>query len=535
MQNSNIKHTFTRRSFYIFTFFLIISIFSINSMHIFHINYIFYDKSSFDNDNLETNLGIFGTLSLTNPSEINGSVFTLNSTISIKGRFYNKIPPTSGYPDFEIELVVNNVPNSIYSDITDSNGDFQIDYIIDPNLDIYSLHNISVIVTNSTPLPIENTDFYMIDVNITSYFDVTSHDDLTIPKLTEEVFAVTGNLRYSNGTGIPNRRVNFTWISGITTISEGYFTTDSFGALDNVQVPITTVSQLTLKLDFIEPLAIDYSEYFIYNIKVFSDISWDLDIDYSIIEGESYTLTGTLYSSTDSSLRINSREIEILYNRTRINTTPDVINTSSDGSFLASFQIPEGNGTASLQVRLINFAGKNISSNSQNILVEQLPATPSRTGGLPPFLLFSVIFFPILAAVIIGLVVYGIFYYRKQEEVSRVVNLPLESRIRNLKILKDSGRLEESISYLFNAIYMDLIDAKYSRRRKVNETIRDFAIISVKELKLTPTSIYPFIQKVEEIIYAKPFKITDQDFYGTCELFSPIYFQLTGYNFILNF
>ncbi|MFX1593664.1 MAG: hypothetical protein ACFFCL_13310, partial [Promethearchaeota archaeon] len=104
-----------------------------------------------------------------------------------------------------------------------------------------------------------------------------------------------------------------------------------------------------------------------------------------------------------------------------------------------------------------------------------------------------------------------------------------------LKILKDSGRLEESISYLFNAIYMDLINAKYNRTRKENETIRDFAIISVKELKLTPSSIYPFIQKVEEIIYAKPFKITDKDFYNTCELFSPIYFQLTGYNFVLNF
>jgi len=529
-----IKNKFTHKIFYLFTLILILFTFITNSMYIFTINHISYENVTSDNNNLEINAPIWATLSLTNPSEINGSVFTINSTIPIKGRLYNKIT-TVGKPGYTIEIVVNDIPNSIYNDITDGNGDFQIDYTIDPNLDLYSTHIIRVNVSDSTPGIVENTDFYIIDVNITSYFEVNSTDDPTIPKLTEEDFAINGYLRYSNGTGIPNRRVNVTWMSGATIISEGYFITDSFGTLYDVQVPATTVSQLTLKLDFIEPSAIDYSEYFIYNIKVFSDIRWDLDIDYTIMEGESYTLTGTLYSSTDSSLRINSREIEILYNRTRINTTPDVINTSSDGSFLASFQIPEGNGTASLQVRLINFAGKNISSNSQNILVEQLPATPSRTGGLPPFLLFSVIFFPILAVVVIGLIVYGIFYYRKQEEVSRVVNLPLESRIRNLKILKDSGRLEESISYLFNAIYMDLIDAKYSRRRKVNETIRDFAIISVKELKLTPTSIYPFIQKVEEIIYAKPFKITDQDFYGTCELFSPIYFQLTGYNFILNF
>ncbi|MFX1590653.1 MAG: hypothetical protein ACFFC1_21175, partial [Promethearchaeota archaeon] len=154
---------------------------------------------------------------------------------------------------------------------------------------------------------------------------------------------------------------------------------------------------------------------------------------------------------------------------------------------------------------------------------------------LPPFLLFSLIFFPILIGIIVGLGIYGFFFYKKQEEESRVVNIPLESKILNLKILKDSGRLEESLSYLFNAIYMDLVNAKYNRVRKENETIRDFAIISVKDLKLTPSSIYPFIQQVEEIIYGKPYKITEEDFYKTCELFSPIYFQLTGYNFILNF
>ena len=82
---------------------------------------------------------------------------------------------------------------------------------------------------------------------------------------------------------------------------------------------------------------------------------------------------------------------------------------------------------------------------------------------------------------------------------------------------------------------MDLIKAKYGRTRKNTETIRDFAIISVTQLNLTPTSIYPFIQKVEEIIYAKPFQITDKEFYKTIELFSPIYHELTGYNFVVNF
>ena len=101
--------------------------------------------------------------------------------------------------------------------------------------------------------------------------------------------------------------------------------------------------------------------------------------------------------------------------------------------------------------------------------------------------------------------------------------------------MKDTGRLEESLSYLFQAIYLELINAKYGRIKGKTETIRDFAIISVKELNLNPANIYPFIQNVEKIIYDKPFIITDEQFYTAVDLFSPIYFELTGYNFILNF
>ncbi|MFX1587517.1 MAG: hypothetical protein ACFFC1_05120, partial [Promethearchaeota archaeon] len=60
-------------------------------------------------------------------------------------------------------------------------------------------------------------------------------------------------------------------------------------------------------------------------------------------------------------------------------------------------------------------------------------------------------------------------------------------------------------------------------------------IVSVKQLNLKPSNVYPFIQKVEEIIYAKPYQITEKEFYSAIELFSPVYYELTGYHFILNF
>ena len=60
------------------------------------------------------------------------------------------------------------------------------------------------------------------------------------------------------------------------------------------------------------------------------------------------------------------------------------------------------------------------------------------------------------------------------------------------------------------------------------------AVGQTKELKLNPASVYPFIQKIEQIIYY-PYNVTDRDFYDTVELFSPLYFQLTGAQFKITF
>ncbi len=59
-----------------------------------------------------------------------------------------------------------------------------------------------------------------------------------------------------------------------------------------------------------------YGETFISNIPVFFDVAWDLNIEYIVTVGDDYVLTGTLFSSTDPSLRIRNREIEIFYNGT---------------------------------------------------------------------------------------------------------------------------------------------------------------------------------------------------------------------------
>jgi hypothetical protein len=516
----------------IFGIFIIFLIILFNSASLIKFN--FEDNVSYTEDNPKMSW-LWATLELTNPSEVHNKRFYHSSSISVKGHLYNKIDGTDK-EGVNVAIEVNDVVDMGYTDITDALGEFDINYVIDPLLDIYSTHKIEVSVPDSEPggpgSEIEYIDFYTIEVNATSYFNIISYDDVSIPKLTEEDFNLDGNLNYDNGNGIPFVSVNYYWLDGTTTVSQGSFFTDSSGSLTNLQIPITSASYLTLKFNYSDAPFVAYSETSITNIEVFSNVAWDLDIDYTTTVGVTYELSGTLTSLTDPSLRINDREIEIYYN----GTSQGTVTTTSSGTFTHSFPIIAPNGTATIQVQLINdVIGTDINSPIQIIVVEPAPARIPGLGGLPPFFLFSIIFFPILAGIIVVLAVFGYKYYKKQEKESRVVNIPLESKIKNLKILKDTGRLEESISYLFNAIYMDLINAKYNRKRKENETIRDFAIVSVKELKLTPASIYPFIQKVEEIIYAKPYGITENDFYNTCGLFSPIYFQLTGYNFVLNF
>lgn len=516
---------------------LIIIFFSVIISNIFFTNYSNIEYTPLNNKEKPRLSWFWATLDLNNPGEVNNSMFTHLTSIDIDGRLYNKINESIDTSGVNVAIEVNDVVDMRYTATTISGGNFTINYIVDEFLDVYSSHKIEVIVTDTEPggsgSEIEYLHFYTIYVNATSYFDINilSTDDPSVAKLTEENFNIVGSLNYDNGQGISFENVNYYWFEGTTIISQGSFFTDITGSLISLQIPITLVSYLTLKFNYTNAPFVGYSEISIYNISVFSDVNFGLNIDYTTTVGDNYVLTGTLSSFTDPSIKIGNRDLDILFNGTTIASAT----TNSLGYFTSSFTVPPPNGTVSIQVDLDNSAGRTLNSGPQFVVVENPQQSPQGPIEMPPFMIFSLIFFPILIAVVVGLAVYGFFFYKKQEEESRVVAIPLESKILNLKILKETGRLEESLSYLFNAIYMDLVNAKYNRVRKDNETIRDFAIISVKELKLTPASIYPFIQQVEQIIYGKPFKITEEDFYKTCELFSPIYFQLTRHNFVLNF
>ncbi|MFX0019373.1 MAG: hypothetical protein ACFFAK_07020 [Promethearchaeota archaeon] len=502
-------------------FFSILFLFCLNS---FSTNF----PTNIDNKNLKKS-GIWATLDLIDIYNVNNSRHPHNSLIQIYGRLYNRIWD-DGKQGYTVALIIDGTLYPGINEITDSNGYFQINYNVNIDhfsYDVYSPHTIEAEVTN--PVPPDNVEYrthLLIFVNISSYFDV---QDPSSAFLHDEFFNFDGHLNFQNGMGISNALVNYYWYDGSTIVGLGSFITTGLGQIpyDTITIPFVAENDLIIKLNYSNSPFIGYSEAVIFNTKIFSDISCLWNLPTTITENSNLNIAGQLVSSTNPSILINNRDIDIYYNGSFIGTD----RTDNNGDFSYVYPLPAGLGLSSLRIVLI---GSGLETTRYIDIEAQQPSGPS-TPGETPFFMFITIFLPILAVVIAGLSFYGYRYYKKQDKLSRVINLPLESKIINLKILKDSGRLEESLSYLFNAIYMDLVNAKYGRTREINETIRDFAIISVKDLKLNPTTIYPFIQKIEQIIYAKPFQISDHDFYKTVELFSPIYLQLTGYNFVLNF
>jgi len=487
----------------------------------------FYSYSG--QDDRVKNSGIWATLDLTNPIGINNSRFTYNSIINVQGRLFNRIFDT-GEEGYTVAIEIDDIVYSSIFGVTDSNGDFQINYTIDPSLDLYSSHKIETVVI-SPPDNVEYRTYYTFFVNTTSYFDVKAPIDA---KLIGEIFDFDGDayLRLLDGSAILSSTIDYFWYDGAVIVDSNIVSTDTTGRIQPISIPDIGIADLDLKLTYQSLPEIGYSETLFTDTKVFSNITCIWDLPSTIKASTNLTIAGRVVSKTDPTVSINDRLINIYYNGTLVRSD---VQTGSNGQFSVPHSLDISTGLTFITIRLQNNLAKNLVT--RNLITVQPPqSTPIGNGPqAPPFLLFLSIFLPILGVVVGGLAFFGYRYYKKQDKLSKVVNLPLENKITNLKILKETGRIEESLSYLFNAIYMDLINAKFGRTRNINETIRDFAIISVKELSLTPARIYPFIQKVEEIIYAKPFQITDKEFYSTIDLFSPIYFELTGYNFVLKF
>lgn len=483
---------------------------------------------------------IIGHLNLTN-YQVNNSVYYHGDTIPLEGKIYEPVPPPPPYVNLTGYNVSVSLDGSLYSEFSatsDSYGEFRIDFEIPTSINIYTSHRIKVEVTDDLDgNEIDSINHFTIYVKAKSDLQNLNFQDNLY--LTGENIDISGALVYDNGTGIPNKTISYNWYNETYQWNREDLNISSDGTFDHsLALPgNATPSYISLLFSYGGSTQVDSTNASLEKIRIFSGIqcNWNitnLNSASNYTEGDNITISGTVFTSHNDSLKIVNRSIRVLYDGNIIAT----VKTDNSGVFKTNYTIPTGTGDKAIEIRLVSTSDSQASSlNTINITAQPAPPPPPPTPEPIPFLDFFIYLIPILAGIVGALVVYGFFYYRRQRERSKFAKVPLGNKIVNLNILKETNRLEESLSYLFNAIFSELVKAKYGRMRKENETIRDFAILMVKEFQLQPTSIYPFIQKIEEVIYAEPFKVTEEHFYKACDLFAPIYFELTGgQNFVLN-
>jgi len=123
---------------------------------------------------------------------------------------------------------------------------------------------------------------------------------------------------------------------------------------------------------------------------------------------------------------------------------------------------------------------------------------------------------------------------KKKKKKSPEPEINIKQRFDNVKILVNTNRPKEAIAYIY-LVYDDLISIKFKKPRLAHQTIREYAISCVTELEknLKPESVYPFIKKIEDIIYGGV-EPTDKELNFAINLFSNLYNEITGKTFTFN-
>ena len=115
---------------------------------------------------------------------------------------------------------------------------------------------------------------------------------------------------------------------------------------------------------------------------------------------------------------------------------------------------------------------------------------------------------------------------KKKSKKAQEREIDISQKLENVKVLVSSNRAKEAIAYIY-LIYNDIITKKFKKPRLGYQTIREYAITCVNELDQKPESIYPFIKKIEDIIYGG-IEPTVKELNFTVQLFSNLYNDITG-------
>ena len=113
---------------------------------------------------------------------------------------------------------------------------------------------------------------------------------------------------------------------------------------------------------------------------------------------------------------------------------------------------------------------------------------------------------------------------KKNKSVQRGIDI--KKKLANIITLVKTNRAKEAIAYEF-ILFSMLCTAKYKQRKLPYESIRDYAMIMVKDYDLNPSHLYPFIQKVEEAIYGGA-KASVETYNQSIDAFNKVFEEIVG-------
>jgi len=474
----------------------------------------FKDKFKCINDQNPKIAGIYYFLNLTNPTEVNNSYFKHDESITVRGIVYNPYLG-GGQPNVNVTLIFDGVDlgESVGAkNNTDLSGNFEITTKIPMWVNVYQSHIINVNVTDD-----KNTKYnhyYLIYVGANS--KLVYNEINNFPKVNGENYKITGNLYFDNNSAISGADIDAGWRINGSNSYQSIMTTDSNGTFSGqLPLPSTEWNSLELILNFTGTGIINHSFQIIENIFIFSNFTCNWNVPENITEGQNITVRGELSSSTDPSFKIFNRSINIHFGGVLI----EQLTTNSSGGFSFNF-VPSGNGT--LTVSTDNLLSIPVQA---SIIINVTAGTEtSQPGGI----LMNPGVIIIIIAIVVGIIITVYFFSKRQAAEPKVVQIPLENKLKNITILKDTDRREESVVYLFY-VFLQLSEAKYGIIKQPNETINDYAIKCVRDMGLTPLKIYPFIKKIEQILYGSGGKISEEDFVEIFSQFIKLFYDFTGY------
>jgi hypothetical protein len=108
------------------------------------------EQSTIYDDYYPKKSSLIGVINLTN-YEINNTRHYHNSIIPIQGKIYEPIPPPPPYnnlSNINVAIVVDGILDNSFTAISNSFGEFQINYQIPYTLDVYTSHKIEVVTTD---------------------------------------------------------------------------------------------------------------------------------------------------------------------------------------------------------------------------------------------------------------------------------------------------------------------------------------------------------------------------------------------------